>query len=152
METADMGRVLTDVTVYNLGDLFEVKRGRLPADQVRKVEVRDALVDSGATTLCLPKRLLDQLGVTPAYQQRAMTAAGERVTTMYDSVRAEIQGRIATVDPAGLPDECPVLVGQLVLEAMDWAIDMKRHRLIGNPAHGGEQMLEMWSFFPPAAG
>ena len=140
-----MGRVLTDVTVYNVHDLVEAKFGKLPPDQVRKVEVRDALVDSGATTLCIPKRLLDQLGVTPAYQQRSMTAAGERLTTLYDSVRAEIQGRIATVDPAELPDGCPVRVGQLVLEAMDWVIDMKNHKLIGNPAHGGEQMLELWT-------
>ena len=58
MGTADMGRVLTDVTVSNLGDLFEVKRGLRPAGQVRTVRITGALVASGASTLCLPKRLL----------------------------------------------------------------------------------------------
>ena len=147
-----MGRVLTDVTVYNLGDLFDVKRGRLAKDQVRKVDISGALVDSGATTLAMPKRLLDQMGATPSYQKRAMTAAGEQLTTLYDTVRVEIQGRVANVDPAELPDGCPVLIGQLVLEAMDWVIDMKNHKLIGNPDHGGEAMIELWTFFPPAGG
>ena len=152
METAEMVRVLTDVTVYNLGDLFEVKRGKLPADQVRKVEITGALVDSGASTLCMPKRLLDQIGATPSYQKQSMTAAGMQTTTLYDTVWAEIQGRMANIDPAELPDGCPVLVGQLVLEAMDWVIDMKNHKLVGNPDHGGEAMLEIWTFFPREAG
>ena len=46
MET-EMGRVLTAATVENLIDLGEVDRGNRSADQVRKVELTDALVDTG---------------------------------------------------------------------------------------------------------
>ena len=35
-------------------------------------------------------------------------------------------------------DEYPVLVGQIALEALDWVVDAKGQRLIGNPDHGGE--------------
>jgi len=45
MET-DMGRVLTEATIYNLHDLFEERQGRLTADQVRKVTIPNALVDT----------------------------------------------------------------------------------------------------------
>jgi hypothetical protein len=30
------------------------------------------------------------------------------------------------------------------LEGLDFVIDMQGRRLIGNPAHGGEHMLEMY--------
>lgn len=143
METADMGRVQTEATIYNVNDLTEAKFGRLPADQVRKVTVADALVDTGATTLGLPKRLLDLLGLTKDYEKRAMTAGGVRTVNVYDAARLEIMGRLATVDPIEVPDECPVLIGQMPLEQMDWVIDMKAHKLIGNPAHDGEHILDL---------
>lgn len=142
-ENGDMGRVTVEATIYNVGDLFEASRGKLPADQVRKVIVPDALIDTGATTLCLPKRLLDQLGLTKQYEKRGTTAAGLRTFNVYESARVEINGRLATVDPLELPDDTSVLIGQIPLEAMDWVIDLQGRRLIGNPAHGGEHVLEV---------
>src|SRR3954470_11136066 len=99
METAEMGRVLTEVTISNLGDLFEVSRGKLSADQVRKVTIPDALVDSGATTLSIPKSIIDQLGLPRRGQKRATTAGGVQTIGIYDAVRIEIMGRDAVVDP-----------------------------------------------------
>ena len=146
METATMGRVLTDLTVFNLGDLYDAERGRITADQVRRVAITGALVDSGASTLGLTADLIDRLGLSRRYTKRVRTAGGPRDVNVCGLVRVEIMGREAFVDPMELPDGSPVLVGQLVLEAMDWVIDMTGHRLIGNPEHGGEQMLELWTF------
>ncbi len=143
MEKPDMGRVLAEATIYNVGDLYQAKLGNLPADQVRKIIVTDALVDTGATTLGLPKRLLDQLGLTKQYEKRATTAGGVRTVNVYESARIDIMGRLATVDPIELPDESPVLIGQIPLEMMDWVVDLQGRKLIGNPAHGGEHILEL---------
>ena len=44
-----------------------------------------------------------------------------------------------TVDVIGIPNEVPVLVGQIPLEMMDLVVDLQGRRLIGNPAHGGER-------------
>ncbi|HEY2910881.1 MAG TPA: retroviral-like aspartic protease family protein [Gemmataceae bacterium] len=143
MGNESMGRVLTEATIYNLGDLIEVERGKLGAHEVRKVVVTDALVDTGATTLALPKRTLEQLGLTKLYEKRAMTAAGLQAMNVYGAARLEIMGRIATVDPIEVPDGNPVLIGQIPLEMMDWVVDLQGRRLIGNPAHGGEQVLEL---------
>src|SRR5437879_4710487 len=74
MESSTMGRVLTEVLVENLGDLFEVQRGLRPPDQVRRVSIRDALVDTGATTLSLPSRLIEQLGLSRRYEKRVTTS------------------------------------------------------------------------------
>lgn len=39
---------------------------------------------------------------------------------------------------------CPVLIGQLPLEGLDFIVDPKKQKLVGNPEHGGEQMIEMY--------
>src|SRR5439155_18214476 len=70
METATMGRVLTEATIENLEDQWAVKRGLLPADQARRVVIPDALVDTGATLLSLPTRLIQQLGLTRTSSKR----------------------------------------------------------------------------------
>jgi hypothetical protein len=48
------------------------------------------------------------------------------------------------IDVADLPEDCPVLIGQVPLELMDWVVDPKGQRLIGNPEHGGEWMSDMF--------
>jgi hypothetical protein len=38
---------------------------------------------------------------------------------------------------------CPVLIGQLPLESLDFVVDPIGRRLIGNPDHGGEHMMDL---------
>lgn len=54
-----------------------------------------------------------------------------------------VQGRECTVDVLELPEGSPVLIGQIPLELFDFVIDMRGQRLIGNPDHGGEQILDL---------
>jgi hypothetical protein len=63
---------------------------------------------------------------------------------MYRAVRLTIQGRDCICDVAEIPDDCPVLVGQIPLEALDFVVDPAGQRLIGNPEHGGEHMIELY--------
>ena len=143
METGTMGRVLAIATIYNLGDLIEVERGRLTPSDVRQVVVNDALVDTGATTLSMPRSLMDQIGLTKQYEKRAMTAAGERIMNVFGTAKVVIMGRDCVTDVLEVPEGNPVLIGQIPLEMMDWVVDVQGRRLIGNPAHGGEQILEV---------
>ena len=43
-----------------------------------------------------------------------------------------------------VPNEVPVLIGQIILEALDLVVDPRGGRLIGNPAHDGEHVLELY--------
>jgi predicted aspartyl protease len=144
MGTDAMGRVKVTAKVENLGDLILAKRGLLPADQVRSIEVTDALVDTGATILSLPESMIRQLGLELVRARTALTSAGIVTLSVYGTARLTIQGRDCPTDVSELPDECPVLIGQVPLELLDFVIDMRGGSLIGNPAHGGEQMLEMY--------
>src|SRR4051794_35866698 len=109
METATMGRVLTEVTVENIEDLWAVKQGLRPAGQARSVTVPDALVDTGATLLSLPTRLIHQLGLAPTATKRVTSSSGVTEATMYEAVRLTIQGRSCTMDVLEVPDTVPVL-------------------------------------------
>jgi predicted aspartyl protease len=144
METARMGKVLVSVRIENLSDLYIAKAGQLPEDEVRSISVDDALVDTGATTLSIPKRLIAQLGLQPFRIRQARTSAGVGTFQMYDAVRLTVLGRDCLCDVMELPDDCPVLIGQIPLEMLDFVVDPTGQRLIGNPAHGGEQMYELY--------
>jgi len=139
-----MGKVIVTALVENLDDLSDVRRGTLTSDRVRRVEVTDALVDSGATRLLMPKSLVARLGLTPLRSREAKTVGGIVSVQVYRAVRLTIQERDCILDVTEISDDLPVLIGQLPLVSMDWVIDMKGHKLIGNPAHGGEQMIEAY--------
>ena len=144
METAEMGRVTTEATIESLKNLWDAERGLLPADQVRRVTVSDALVDSGATLLSLPTKLIQQLGLIKTGRKRVTSSVGVGEADVYEAVRLTIQGRTCTMDVMEVPDGVPVLIGQLPLEHLDFVIDMKARTLIGNPAHGGEHVYELY--------
>lgn len=144
METAIMGRALTEATLENLQDVWDVHRGLLAPEKARRITVSDALVDTGATTLALPTRCIQQLGLTKRYVKRTTSSRGLGDTDVYEAVRLTIQGRDCTVDVMQVPDEVPVLIGQIPLEMLDLVVDPQARRLVGNPAHGGEQILELY--------
>src|SRR5262249_9797942 len=104
MGTETMGKVVVTARIENLDDLALVHRGLLPAGQVRFVEVDDALVDTGATTLCLPKRLVGQLDLRPVRTRQARTSAGPVTLQMYGTVRLTVQDRDCVGDVVEIPD------------------------------------------------
>ena len=94
-----------------------------------------ARVDTGDTLL--PKRYCCA-ELDPIRTRHSRGLGGDFLLPMYATVRLTIQGRDCPVDVGEIGDEHPVLVGQIPLEALDWVVDTKGQRLIGNPDHGGE--------------
>lgn len=143
MDEGSMGRVLTAAKIENLEDLWAAKRGLLSVDSARSIEVEDALVDSGATLLSLPTRLIRELGLEKTASKRVSSSLGPGQADVYSAVRLTIQGRSCTMDVMEVPDGVPVLIGQLPLVHLDFVVDMRGHELVGNPAHGGEHVYEL---------
>ena len=142
-DTETMGRVLTTAMIENLEDIWAAKRGLVGADQIRRIEVPDALVDSGATLLSIPSRLIQKLGLERVTTKKVSSSIGPGEANIYSAVRLTIQGRSCTMDVMEVPDGVPILIGQLPLEHLDFVVDMRSHSLIGNPAHGGEHIYEL---------
>ena len=61
----------------------------------------------------------------------------------FGAVRLTVQGRDCVCDVTEVNDACPVLIGQVPLELMDFLVDPSGRRLIANPAHGGERLIEL---------
>jgi len=140
-----MGKVAVAARVENLQDVYAADKGLIPPSQVRKCEVPDALVETGATMLSLPSSLVAQLGLTRRRSRSARTTKGPATFDIYDAVQLTVEGRQCVVEAAEVPDGCPVLIGQIPLEALDFVVDPAGQRLLGNPSHGGEQMIDMFS-------
>ena len=66
------------------------------------------------------------------------------MASVYQAVRLHVQDRDCIVEVLEVPDAVPVLIGQVPLEILDFVVDMPNRRLIGNQAHGGQQMFEQF--------
>ena len=145
MGAHEMGRVLTEATIENLHDLWEVERGTLKPEAVRRIVIPNALVDTGASMLAMPSRLIQELGLRSMYTRRVVDTTGEGTARIFKVVRLTIQGRFASMDVMEVPDNVPVLIGQIPLEQLDSVVNPKSQTLTGNPDHGGEHVLEAFS-------
>ena len=104
----------------------------------------DPLVDTGATMLSLLQRVVQQLGLQRHRTRNARTSAGSFSFGIYEPVRLTVLDRDCVIEVAEVADDCPVLIGQVPLELLDLVVDPAGRRLIGNPEHGGEHMIEMY--------
>jgi clan AA aspartic protease len=139
----EMGRVTTPVILQNFPDLWSAQNGQIGEDEVRTVNVEDALVDTGCTLVGLPRRMIEQLGLMPFSTKKVVATSGASETTIYGAVRLTIQGRSCTMDVMEVDESCPVLIGQLPLEHLDFVVNPREHTLVGNPRHNGEHMYEL---------
>ena len=137
-----MGRVVTEARLENLKDVWAVEQGHRLPEQARAITIPNALVDTGATMLSLPTSSIRQLGLTQFTSRRVTTSAGPAEAAVYDAVRLTIMGRSCTLDVLEVPDGVPALIGQIPLEYLDFVVDPQSQSLIGNPAHGGEHVIE----------
>jgi len=143
MEIQAIGKVMVAARVENLRDVCNARDGTVASEKSRSLEVPDALIDTGATLLSLPRRFIEELGLTRLRTRTARTAAGVFSFGIYEPVRLTVQGRDCTIEVAEIPDDCPVLIGQVPLELLDFVVDPVGQKLVGNPDHGGEQMIDL---------
>jgi hypothetical protein len=77
-------------------------------------------------------------------KERVRSSIGFSAASVYEAARLTIQGRTRTMDVMEVPDDTPVLIGQLPLEHLDFVVGLRSRSLIGNPAHGGEHIYERY--------
>ena len=124
-----MGTFSVEVTLRNWQNRF------LPEDERGEDVVCDALVDTGASELCLPVDIVESLNLVEVGQMRVQIADGGRhFYRLVGMVEVEVQGRSSRVQAVELPRGSRVLLGAFPLEGMDWHISPKERRLIPNPA------------------
>ena len=127
----NMGAVRTQVKLTNAIDEALVSRGMLAPRLLRECQ-KEALVDTGSVYLVISSEMVQQLGLRIIGQQVVKYADGRRETVgVTEAILVEIEGRRTTEDALVTGDE--VLIGQVVLEKLDFLVDYKNQRLIPNP-------------------
>ncbi len=138
----NMGRVLQTAMLRNSADLVYAQQGKLPMDEVRSLEV-EFMVDTGASYICLPKQMIQQLGLVKQKEKDVRTANGVVKRGVFSPVNITIFDRDADLNVMELPDDgTPPLLGYLALEAMDLLVDSKEQKLIVNPANDGKWVID----------
>jgi clan AA aspartic protease len=125
-----MGQLHAQVTLHNMRELVMARLGHLESTQVHTVET-EALVDTGALHLVVPDTLAAQLGLLRLRTQAVAMADGrDGVYDQTEAVTIALLGR--SFDVSALVMGHTVLLGAIVLEGLDLAVDPTRQRLMPN--------------------
>lgn len=136
-----MGRIVTNIKVENAVDSSRAQQGHIPAEDVRMIEV-EALVDTGASLLCLPKSQIETLGLRKVGTRQVTTANGKVERSFYGDARLTVLNRDCAIDVIELPEDTPALVGYIALENLDLIPDPTTETVY--PAHGDEIVLDLY--------
>ena len=124
-----MGKVITTLAIVNLIDEADAERGMIPTEQIRSVTLENVLVDTGATTLCLPKDAIARLGLRILKQVVVETATGISEARIFQDAKISLCGREGTFECLELPEGKTPLLGVIPMEALGIEIDLKNQRL-----------------------
>jgi clan AA aspartic protease len=129
MSTAAMGKIITSLTVTNRIDQANAEDGLMPAEQVRSMTLDNVLVDTGATTLCLPSSAIAQLGLKLLREVEVVTANGITQARIFRDASIDLMGREGTFDCLELPGDGDPLLGVIPLEALGIELNLRDQTL-----------------------
>lgn len=132
-DNTSMGKIITPLTVTNRADQNVAARGFMPPDQIRSVTLNNVLVDTGATTLCLPASIIAQLGLELLKEVDVETANGIDKARIFQDAKISLMEREGTFECLELPGGMNPLLGVIPLEALGIELDLKNQRLITLP-------------------
>jgi clan AA aspartic protease len=129
-----MGITYTEITLKNMEDEIDARRGRIKASKARQVTVQ-AMVDTGSTDLVISEATRQQLGLEIVRNERLELADNRyEVFPVTEAVRICWKDRDTPLAAVVVPGDGEVLLGALPMEAMDLTVNPLRQEVVG--AHG----------------
>ena len=136
-----MGRTTAKLKIQNAYDVQKAAEGLIRESEVRTVEI-EALVDTGATHVCLPKAAIEELGLPFHEEVRVRTANGRADRRTFKGAEIELLGRSFLMEVMENHEDTPPLIGCLLLEALDLVVDPRAEQVTTNPAHEGKWVVD----------
>ncbi|MEM0982278.1 MAG: aspartyl protease family protein [Cyanobacteria bacterium P01_H01_bin.58] len=143
-----MGKILTALTITNRADQSAATRGYIPTEQVRSITLDNVLVDTGATTLCLPSEAIQKLGLELLKEVDVATATGFSKARIFQDARISLMEREGTFECLELPGGRDALLGVIPLEALGIELDLRNQRLKVLPEESVDTYLTILSALP----
>jgi clan AA aspartic protease len=140
-DNPDVGKVTTSLTIINRADQIRANDGTISPGQVRSVTLHHVLVDTGATTLCLPAEIIAQLGLELLREVDVATAMGVGTARIFRDASLLLAGREGTFECLELPGGRTPLLGVIPLEALGIELDLRNQRLIVLPDQSTDTYL-----------
>lgn len=125
-----IGKITTTLTITNRLDQGKAEDGLIPADQIRSITIKNVLVDTGATTLCLPQDAIAQLGLKLLKTVPVATATGIGTARIFEDAKISLMGRDATFECIELPAGADPLLGVIPLESLGIELDLQKQTLV----------------------
>jgi clan AA aspartic protease len=139
-----MGKTLEKVFIRNFADTEFAESGYIQPNQIRSVEI-EAIVDTGAAYLCLPPKIIQELGLRFAFSKPVRTANGGLELRIFNGAEITIKDRTIQMQVMeNIDEKVPALIGYLVLETMDWVVNPKTQEIMGNPLNDGKWIIDMY--------
>lgn len=136
-----MEKITTTLVITNRIDQANAEDGIIPYDQVRCITLEHVLVDTGATTLCLPANVISQLGLKLLKEVVVETATGLSQARIFQDAKISLSGREGTFECLELPGGFDALLGVVPLEALGIELDLKNQRLNALPIGPNQSYL-----------
>lgn len=131
-----MGKVIVTLELTNWADEVLADRGFISAAEIRSCSVDNALVDTGASRLCLPADIIEKLGLKQTATIEAQTAMGIETLKLYEGLKLTVEGREGRYDCVELPTGQTPLLGLIPLEDLGLDPDLQNQRLRHLPTKG----------------
>ncbi|MEG4572157.1 aspartyl protease [Microcoleus sp. N3A4] len=142
LQSKQMGQVLTTIAVTNRIDRVMAERGFISAEEVRSVSLDNVVVDTGATLLSLPARIIRQLGLIQVGERDVETSAGIKKGRIFADAQIIVEGREGRFDCLELPEGVSaVLLGVIPMEELGLEPDLKNRRLRVLPMNNQQTYL-----------
>jgi predicted aspartyl protease len=125
-----VGRFAVEFEVANHGDVVKAREGLLEPEKVRRMTITGT-VDSGATRLVLPEKVVKQLGLL--FKGKVKVTYANRASATRDAVKEvylNLQGRDGVFTAVVEPKRRTALIGAIILEDLDFLVDCTQQRLV----------------------
>ena len=137
-DAEEMGRITTQLIIANRLDQVLAARGFISPHAVRSVTLDDVLVDTGATTLCLPADVIARLGLTMKEEVTVATATTIETARLFEDARIALLDREITVECLEVPEGRQPLLGVIPLEALGVELDLQDQKIRFLPKRGAK--------------
>lgn len=124
-----VGKVLAALTVTNRADQITSLRGLIPEGEIRSIALENVLVDTGATTLCLPSEIIEKLGLELLKEVDVATVSGISKARIFQDAKVSLCGREGTFECLELPGGQNPLLGVIPLEMLSLEPDLQNQTL-----------------------
>ena len=136
-----MGKIFTSLLVTNRIDQADAKHDLISEERVRSITFENVLVDTGATTLCLPAAAIERLGLELLKEVDVAPANGFSKARIFRAAAISLLGREGTFECLELPGGRDALLGVVPLEVLGIEPDWRHQTLKVLPSESMDTYL-----------